>query len=109
MTLLDKAVTKGSHLVAAIYIAMGAWVTWTDSAAGDGVCCRAAFCNVFARCTLFCWRVLLCSPNRTARNMSIPVILSIGTHFGCCLMALPSLRAASRILSAGVRVGMAMA
>ena len=53
--------------------------------------------------------VVFFSPITTSRSNSMAVIPSIGAFFGCCLMAVCNCLAASRMRSAGVRVGIEIA
>ena len=66
-------------------------------------------CARFRTWTLLGGRVVQFSPSKTSRSNSIAVISSIGAFFGCCLMAVCNCLAASRIRSAGVSCGIAMA
>ena len=72
---------------------------WVVGSAGVWLCRRLSSCTLLGGIFSFL------SPSTTSRKISTASIWSMGARLGCCLIASSRLRAASRILSAGVRIG----
>ena len=84
-------------------------ITVPPTEAWESFCFRYFLFCIFKICRLFSGSFVRLSPSITLRNKLIVVISSIGARFGCWFIASLSWCVASRIRSAGVSSGIAIA